>query len=117
MSITPDQFLRSMADSTRLRLLALLSEKRELCVCELKDALGLAQPKVSRHLAVLRECGLLMGRREGLWIYYRLDSDMPAWAARALAAVYDGCHGKSPYREDIQRLAEVCCRQGDACDF
>ncbi|MES9855170.1 MAG: metalloregulator ArsR/SmtB family transcription factor [Sedimenticola sp.] len=113
MSIPPNQFLRSMADPTRLRLLALLSERRELCVCELKDALDLAQPKVSRHLGVLRESGLLIGRREGLWIYYRLHPDMPAWAARALAAVHDGCHGKSPYREDMLRLAAVCCRPGD----
>ena len=104
-----------MADSTRLRLLALLSDDRELCVCELKDALELAQPKVSRHLAVLRESGVLKDRREGLWIYYRLHPEMPAWAARTLTAVDQGCQGKPPYSTDRQRLAALSCRTGDPC--
>ncbi len=108
MSIPPNQFLRSMADPTRLRLLALLSERRELCVCELKDALDLAQPKVSRHLGVLRESGLLIGRREGLWIYYRLHPDMPAWAARAWRRYMMGVTVNHPIEKiccDLQRSA------------
>src|SRR3954466_10151916 len=64
--------LKAFADPVRLRLLNLLSEDREVCVCHLHEALGLRQPAVSRHLAYLRRNGLVVGRKEGLWVHYRL---------------------------------------------
>ncbi len=105
MTIVPDQFLRALAEPTRLRVVAMLSKNKELCVCELTAALEMAQPKVSRHLAILREGGILLDRREGLWVYYRLHPDLPAWAAKSLVAIHDGCEGKAPYKEDRRRLA------------
>jgi arsenate reductase len=59
------------ADGTRLRVLFLLAV-RELCVCELVEILQMPQGKVSRHLALLKAAGLVLDRREGLWIYYSL---------------------------------------------
>lgn len=63
---------RALSDETRLRIMVLLTEK-ELCVCQLEWALGLTQAKVSRHLNVLRNAGLVKDRREGLWIFYSLS--------------------------------------------
>lgn len=62
---------KALSDETRLRITVLLSEK-ELCVCQLMWALDLDQVKVSRHLTVLRNAGLVNDRREGLWIFYSL---------------------------------------------
>lgn len=62
---------RALSDETRLRIMVLLSRK-ELCVCQLEWALGLSQAKVSRHLVVLKNAGLIQNRREGLWIFYSL---------------------------------------------
>jgi ArsR family transcriptional regulator len=62
---------KALADQTRLRILNLLT-RRELCVCQIVDVLGIGQSKVSRHLAHLRNAGLVNDRREGLWIYYSL---------------------------------------------
>lgn len=64
---------RALSDETRLRVMVLLSE-RELCVCQLEWALGLTQAKVSRHLTVLKNAGLVQDRREGLWIFYSLTN-------------------------------------------
>ncbi|MCM8771424.1 MAG: metalloregulator ArsR/SmtB family transcription factor [Candidatus Omnitrophica bacterium] len=64
---------KALSDEMRLRIMVLLSE-RELCVCQIEWALGLAQAKVSRHLNVLRNAGLVQGRREGLWIFYSLTN-------------------------------------------
>ncbi len=61
--------LKVLADERRLRILALLT-RRELCVCELVDVLGLPQYDVSRHLGRLKKIGLVTDRREGLWAYY-----------------------------------------------
>ena len=78
--ITADDFFPALADPTRLRCLLLLASEGELCVCELTHALDVSQPKISRHLATLREAGIVDDRREGLWIHYRIHHDLPAWA-------------------------------------
>jgi len=65
------QLFKALADETRLRILNLLC-RRELCVCQIVEILGMGQSKVSRHLAHLRHAGLVRDRREGLWIYYSL---------------------------------------------
>lgn len=82
--MNPLQFYKALADETRLRSLLLIQREGELCVCELMTALGESQPKVSRHLAQLRKAGLVLDRRQGQWVYYRLDPDLPEWARVAL---------------------------------
>ena len=67
----PDLF-QAFADPTRLRILNLLQEQKEICVCDLCEVLGAPQPKVSRHLAVLREVELVDVRRDGKWKLYSL---------------------------------------------
>ena len=62
---------KTLADPTRLRILRLL-EQEELIVGELMNILGMAQSRVSRHLAILREAGLLLDRRDGTFVAYRL---------------------------------------------
>ena len=65
-------FAKALSDPTRLRALALL-RKRELCVCELCDALEMSQSTLSTHLTVLRDAGIVRTRKEGQWIYYSAD--------------------------------------------
>src|SRR5580700_4029080 len=74
---TPDvlnesvEMFKAVADPVRLRLLNLLLEG-EVCVCHLYESLDLPQSTVSRHLAYLRKRKLVVGRKEGLWVHYRL---------------------------------------------
>jgi len=86
--LTAVQLFKNLSDETRLRLVLLLREKGELCVCELTSLLKETQPKISRHLALLREKGLLLDRREGKWIFYRLSPHVPAWAAAVIEQAY-----------------------------
>ncbi|WP_343463687.1 metalloregulator ArsR/SmtB family transcription factor [Pantoea sp.] len=86
--LSPLQLFKELSDETRLNLVLLLREKGELCVCELTLILKENQPKISRHLALLREGGLLIDRREGKWIHYRLSPHMPAWAAAVIEQAY-----------------------------
>ncbi len=65
------KLLKALADETRLRILNLVC-RRELCVCQIVEVLGIGQSKASRHLATLRHAGLVTDRREGLWMYYSL---------------------------------------------
>ncbi|MDT8397886.1 MAG: metalloregulator ArsR/SmtB family transcription factor [Pseudomonadales bacterium] len=77
-------FYKCLADATRLRLLLLLTRESELCVCELTESLGDSQPKISRHLAQLRACKLIQDRRQGQWVFYRLDDKLPRWCREVL---------------------------------
>jgi ArsR family transcriptional regulator len=68
----PSEVFAAFADATRLRVLSLLHEQKEVCVCDLCEVLGVPQPKVSRHLAILREAGLVEVRSDGKWKFYAL---------------------------------------------
>ncbi|AFV00401.1 metalloregulator ArsR/SmtB family transcription factor [Simiduia agarivorans] len=81
--MTPTDLFKLLADDTRLTTLLLIHAEGELCVCELTCALLESQPKVSRHLALLRNAGLLLDRKQGQWVYYRLNPDA-AWLAELL---------------------------------
>ncbi len=83
-------FFEALADPIRRRILAMLLEADERCVCDLHGALDAPQPKVSRHLAVLREAGLVLARRDGVWMRYRIHPQLPAWALRVLIHMQDG---------------------------
>src|SRR6201997_3721967 len=81
--------LRAVAEPTRLRLVVLCA-RGELTVSELTQILGQSQPRVSRHLKLLCEAGLLDRFREGSWVFYRLSRSGPAAAlARQLVAACD----------------------------
>ena len=84
MDISPIQFYKCLADDTRLRSLMLIQLEGELCVCELMAAIAESQPKVSRHLAQLRNCGLLTDRRQGQWVFYSINDALPDWAKLVL---------------------------------
>jgi len=67
-------FLKVISDETRLRMLLLLMEQ-ELCVCEICEVLEISQPKVSRHLARMREAGFVRDDRQGQWVFYYANFD------------------------------------------
>ncbi|NCG55089.1 transcriptional regulator [Serratia fonticola] len=81
MTLTSLQLFKILSDETRLGIVLLLKQLGELCVCDLCTGLEKSQPKISRHLAMLRECGLLLDRKQGKWVHYRLSPHIPAWAA------------------------------------
>jgi len=85
--------LRALADPIRLRILQALTQG-ERCVCELCSALELAQSKLSFHLRVLREAGLIEGRSQGRWMYYQLRPDalerLQAWLGSLAALASSG---------------------------
>ncbi len=66
------RFFKVLADEARLKMLWLLFNHQELCVCDIMATLEITQSKASRHLATLRNLGLVTDRKEGLWSYYQL---------------------------------------------
>lgn len=112
MNISPEALFSALAHDTRLRCLLLLLSEEELCVCELTHAIGAAQPHMSRHLAQLREVGLVVDRREGLWIYYRINPELPAWVHEVLRVTGQGMAVAEPFARDQAALAVMPNRPG-----
>ena len=94
---------KALSDETRLRILKLL-EHGELCVCDIVAALDTIQPKVSFHLATLKEAGLIKDRKQGKWIHYSLD-DSDIFRRFLLVSTFERLTDKSAM-EDRKRLRE-----------
>lgn len=103
--ITPTQLCKCLGDDTRLSLICLLHGQGEVCVCDLVEALDAPQSTVSRHLAQLRQCGLVVARRQGTWMHYQMNPALPAWAITVIDELV------VPAREvlDIKLSNQACC--------
>lgn len=103
-----ETFFLALANKTRLRLLNLMREN-EVCVCFFTEVLGESQPKISRHLAYLRNAGLVSARREGKWMHYKIEIPDNFYAAQILQNTLEGLREKDEMREDYEKLVNVCC--------
>jgi ArsR family transcriptional regulator len=111
----PESLFKACSDSTRLRCLALLVSHQELCVCELTHALALPQPKISHHLGTLRRAELVRDHKQGLWIYYRINPDLPRWVIDVLQITIKGVAKEEPFTSDAVALSEMPNRPGGIC--
>lgn len=82
--LSPAEYFKCLSEDIRLYACLLLHTEGELCVCELMEALGESQSKISRHLAQLRNCGLLDTERRGQWVYYSISKSNPDWIKELL---------------------------------
>ncbi len=94
---------KALSDETRLRILKLL-EQGELCVCDIVAAFDMIQPKVSFHLAVLKEAGLIKDRKQGKWVHYKID-DSDIFRRFLLLSTLERISTES-VMEDSKRLKE-----------
>lgn len=105
------QQLRAVADENRLRILHLLTQRDELCVCDIERVLDMTQTKVSRHLGTLRHARLVTARRAGRWMYYALRAD-DQFTRDLLALLGTRFAEAAQYRQDLHILdnnADLVC--------
>ncbi len=98
----------ALADKTRLRLLNLMRED-EICVCFFSEVLVESQPKVSRHLAYLRNAGIVEARRDGKWMHYRIIKPENVFAAQVLEDTLRWLDSQTEMQKDYEKLAAACC--------
>lgn len=102
------ELLSAIADPVRLRLASLLAHNGETCVCDLVDATGLTQTNVSRHLSTLRHAGLVVGRKQGLWVYYSLRTSTSASQTHIISLIKKAFETERELRADLKRLKRSC---------
>jgi ArsR family transcriptional regulator len=99
----PNQFFKMLSDETRLRCLILIAREERVSVGELCIALNQSQPKISRHLAILRQSGVLLDERAGQSVYYRVNSELPGWMRKVITGLTTSKCLKAEYIEDIEK--------------
>ncbi len=103
-----ETFFLALADKTRLRLLNLMRED-EVCVCFFTEILGESQPKISRHLAYLRNAGIVEARRDGKWMNYRIIMPESNYALQVLRDTLEWLKSQADMQKDYENLARICC--------
>lgn len=104
--VRPETVFQALADPTRIRILRLLAvSKEESCLCELVDSLLEPPYKLSRHLKLLRQAGLISAEREGRWVYHRLVTD-PAYLRHLYVALRRLPDRKRVFAQDLKRFRE-----------
>ena len=106
--LSPVDLFKALGDEIRLKSLLLLEDEGELCVCELMAALDEPQPKISRHLALMREAAVVVDRRQGQWVFYRLNPQAPPWVVQLLRATRLG--NGAWLKAEQQRLRAMTAR-------
>jgi len=114
--------IKALADENRVRILMALGPK-ELCVCQVVELLGLAPSTVSKHIAILKNAGLVDSRKDGRWMFYRLaEDDAPAEAKEMTELVSRLLVDDPQEREDTKRLKQIIkmdrdelCRRQNRC--
>ena len=99
------EFFGVLADEARLKMLWLLFNHRELCVCDFMEVLGITQSKASRHLRILYRAGLVTDRRDGLWVHYALRSMEPGLERDQLSSLRAHLAGHPAAGELLERLS------------
>jgi len=115
MPIDANTLFSALSNEIRLRCLMLMQLEGELCVCELIHALNLSQPMISRHLALLRDNGLVKDRRAGQWVYYSISPELDEWAKNILQITALANCEQSPFSDDLLTLTDMPNRPGSAC--
>jgi ArsR family transcriptional regulator, arsenate/arsenite/antimonite-responsive transcriptional repressor len=105
--------LKALSDETRLRILNLLYEK-ELCVCDIMEALRISQAKASRHLIYLKNAGIAKDRKYAQWVYYSVSRDERMKFMDSL--VYENLRNTERYKADMENLNDWLKRKNIKCN-
>ncbi|MCO6412742.1 MAG: winged helix-turn-helix transcriptional regulator [Thiogranum sp.] len=112
----PENLFQALADQTRLRIIRVLAATaEEACLCELVDSLQEPAYKLSRHLKILRQAGLLSSQKDGRWVYHQVVSE-PEYLDALYATVRVLPDPDRIYQADLARFKErMCLREGGRC--
>ena len=100
--------LKALSDEVRLRILKILQERDELCVCEIMQALDISQTRTSRNLGILKDAGFVTDRREGVWIYYSIsDRKINEYHYQLIKLLSKWLNEEEVVQKDKKRLKRV----------
>ena len=99
--------IKALSDEGRLRIIALLDSRQDICVCEITAIIGLSQPTISSHLKLLESAGLIKHKKDGLWVNYSICSEVDPDIRILLDGIITAIRKSKTIKDDIRRLSRV----------
>ncbi|MCL4377896.1 MAG: metalloregulator ArsR/SmtB family transcription factor [Actinobacteria bacterium] len=101
------KILKALSDENRVRILSLLNKRQNICVCEIREVIGLSQPTISSHLKVLENAGLVENLKDGKWINYKLNSNLGVKKSQILNQILSAINNSNQIVSDNKKLQKV----------
>ena len=98
---------KALADENRIRILCLLKNKKDLCVCEITDIIGLAQPTISSHLKLLENADLIESFKDGLWVNYNISSSLDSFSSEFIEVLYKNLKNDMQIKIDEENAKKI----------
>ena len=102
-----EKIIKALADKNRLRIICLLNEKQDLCVCEITDIIGLSQPTISSHLRLLENAGLVESDKDGLWVNYNINSLADLFSRKSIEMICKDLMKDKQTISDLKKLKAI----------
>ncbi|MES0340814.1 MAG: metalloregulator ArsR/SmtB family transcription factor [Candidatus Humimicrobiaceae bacterium] len=102
-----EKIIKALADKNRLRIIYLLNGKRDICVCEITDIIGLSQPTISSHLRLLENAGLVESNKDGLWVNYNINSQAELFSRRSIEMICNDLKKDKQAISDLKKLKAI----------
>ena len=99
--------LKALADENRIRILCLLSERENLCVCEIKEIIGLSQPTISSHLKILENNELITFSKDGKWVNYGMNPYLDIKIKQIIEGILSMIKLDDEVKKDLVRVNKV----------
>ena len=101
------KIIKALSDENRIRIVCLLKYKRDLCVCEITEIIGLAQPTISSHLKLLENAGLIESYKNGLWVNYNIGSSLDSFSAEFIETLYKNLKNDKQIKIDKEKVKNI----------
>jgi len=107
--------MKALSDPARVKIIKMLQRKM-MCVCEIREALQISQPSVSKHMKILEVAGLVEHKKNGLWVdYYLADGGKSPYASSLMGNLRYWLEDESEIKELVKKLSdirreEICCK-------
>jgi ArsR family transcriptional regulator, arsenate/arsenite/antimonite-responsive transcriptional repressor len=101
------KILKATADESRIRILCLLKNKKDLCVCEITEIIGLAQPTISSHLKLLENAGLIESYKDGLWVNYNISTSLDTFSSKFIEMLYKNLINDRQIKADKENTKKI----------
>ena len=102
-----EKIIKALADKNRLRIIYLLNGKRDICVCEITDIIGLSQPTISSHLRLLENAGLVESNKDGLWVNYNINGQAELFSRRSIEMICNDLKKDKQAISDLKKLKAI----------